>query len=85
MVFILYCNSLVKFQNIPGPEVLKLYSCSARLSIKLIMLINVRMPTIVGILIFISMINKISESLKARKVSIFQHFSFMSSCNFELS
>ena len=32
------------------------------------------MPSIVGILTFISMINTISESLKARKVFIFQHF-----------
>ena len=43
---------------------------------KYIKFINVKMPTIVGILIFISMINKTSERLKARKVFIFQHFSF---------
>ena len=59
-----------------GPEFIKLCSCSAKLSIKFIMLINIKMPTIVGILIFISMINKISASLKARKVFSFQHFSF---------
>ena len=41
-----------------------------------IMLINVKMSTIVGILTFISMINKTFESLKARKVYIFQYFSF---------
>ena len=40
------------------------------------MLINVKMPTIVGIVTFISMINKTSDSLKARKVFIFQHFGF---------
>ena len=40
------------------------------------MLINVKMPTIVGILTFISMINTTLESLKARKVFIFQQFSF---------
>ena len=34
------------------------------------------MPTIVGILIFISMINTTSKSLKAGKVFIFQSFSF---------
>ena len=39
------------------------------------MLINVEMPTIVGILTFMSMINAISENLKAGKVFIFQHFS----------
>ena len=40
------------------------------------MLKNVKMSTVVGILTFISMINKKFESLKARKVFIFQHFSF---------
>ena len=34
------------------------------------MLINVKMPTIVGILTFISMINSTSESLKARKIFV---------------
>ena len=38
------------------------------------MLINVTMPTIVGILTFIS--NTTSESFEARKKYIFQHFSF---------
>ena len=37
---------------------------------------------IVGILTFISMINTTSESLKARKVSIFQHFRFMRKLKF---
>ena len=39
----------------PGPEVIKLLSSSAQL--KFILLINVKMPTIVGILTFISRIN----------------------------
>ena len=43
---------------------------------KFIMLINVKMPTIVGISTFISRINTASESLKARKDFIFPHFSF---------
>ena len=46
------------------------------------MLINVKMPTIVGILSFISMINTPSESLKTRKVFIFQHFSFYEQLKF---
>ena len=33
-----------------GPEVIKLFSCSAQLRLKFILLINVKMPTIVGIL-----------------------------------
>ena len=59
-----------------GPEVINISSCSAELSTQISMLINVKMPAIVGILTFISMINTTSESLKARKVIIFQHFNF---------
>ena len=40
--------------SVPGPEVIKLFSCSTLLSTKFILLINVKMPTIVGILIFIA-------------------------------
>ena len=40
------------------------------------MLINVKMPTTIDILTFINMINATFESLKARQVFIFQHFSF---------
>ena len=47
-------NFVVSF---PGKEVIKLFSCSAQLSQKFILLINVKMPTIVGILTFISRIN----------------------------
>ena len=38
----------------PGPEVIKLFSCSTQLSMKFFLLINVKMPTIVGILTFMS-------------------------------
>ena len=38
-----------------GPEVNKLFSCSSQLSMKLFLLINVKMPTNVGILTFMSM------------------------------
>ena len=37
-----------------GPEVIKYFSCSTELSTKFFFLINVKMPTIVGILTFIS-------------------------------
>ena len=40
-----------------GAKVIKLFSCSAQLRLKFILLINVKMPTIVGILTFISRIN----------------------------
>ena len=49
---------------------------------KFIMLINVKMPTIVDILTIMRMINTISESLKAKKIFIFQHFSFYEQLKF---
>ena len=36
------------------PEVIKHFSCSTQLSMKFSLLINMKMPTIVGIFIFIS-------------------------------
>ena len=59
-----------------GPEVIKLFPCSTRLRTKFILLINVKMPTIVGILTFISMINTTYERLRASNLSTFQGFSF---------
>ena len=45
------------------------------------MLINVKMPTI-GISTAISMLNAASESLKARKLGIFQQLSFYEQLKF---
>ena len=61
----------------PGPEVIKLFAYSTQLSVKFILLINVKMPTIVeiGILTFISMLNTTSERLKARNFFICKYFS----------
>ena len=50
-----------------------------QLSMEFIMLTNVKMPTIVGILTFISRINAVSESFKARKYLFFNILVFMSS------
>ena len=53
----------------PGPEVIKLFSCSTQLSMKFFLFINVKMPTIVGILTFMSGNNSILdlfEPLKSR-------------------
>ena len=47
-----------------GPKVIKLFSCPTQLSKKFILLINVKMPTIVDILTFISMISTTPERLK---------------------
>ena len=66
----------------PGPVVIKLFSYSTQLSTKFIMLINVKMPTIVGILTFISMINTTSERLQARHFFICQYFSFYEQLKF---
>ena len=65
-----------------GPEVIKLFLCQTQLSMKFILLINVKMPTIVGILTFISMINATSERLKARNLFICQYFSFYEQVKF---
>ena len=56
----------------------KIFSCSTKLRMTFILLINVKKPTIVGILIltFGSMTNTAHSTLKAGKVLIFQHFSF---------
>ena len=45
--------------TLPGTKVIKLFSCSAQLSLKFILLINVKIPT-VGILTFMSRINYLS-------------------------
>ena len=45
-----YYISFRLFSVSTGPEVIKLFSCSTQLSMKFSQLINVKMPTIVGIL-----------------------------------
>ena len=65
-----------------GPEAIKLFSCSTQLSTKFILLINVEMPTIVGILTFISIINTTSERLKARNFIISLYYSFYEQLKF---
>ena len=47
-----------------------------------ILFINVKMPTIVGILTFISMINTLSERLKARNFFVCWYFSFCEQLKF---
>ena len=42
-----------------GPEVIKLFLCSTQLSMKFFLLIIVKMPTVVGILTFMSRKNSI--------------------------
>ena len=47
-------DQTVQTQNRLGPKVLKLFSCSTQLSMKFFLVIDVKMPTIVGILTFMS-------------------------------
>ena len=67
------------------PNVIKLCSCSTQLSTKFIMLINVKMPTIIVLLTFISMINTKSESLKDRIIKFLSILFLMSSWTFIFS
>ena len=69
----------------PGPEDIKLFSYLTQLSTKFILLINVKMPLIVDILTFISMINTTSERLKARNSFICRYFNFYEQLKFVLS
>ena len=64
------------------PEVVKKVPCSTQLSTKFILLINVKMPTIIGILTFISMINATFERHKARNFFICRYFSFYEQLKF---
>ena len=66
------------------PRGYKTFLCSTQLSIKFIMLINVKMPTIVGILTLISMINTTFVRLKARKVYILSIFSLYEQLKFHI-
>ena len=51
----------------PGPEILKLFSYLTQLSMKFFLLIYIKMPTIVGILIFISRKNFMLNSAVQEK------------------
>ena len=55
---------------------------STQFSMKFILLINAKMPTIVGILAFISKINTTSECFNQGTPFIFQHFSFYEQLHF---
>ena len=50
-----------------GPKVIKLFSCSTQLSMDFFLLINVKMPTVVGILTFLNMKNSIISLSEPKK------------------
>ena len=58
----------------PGPEVIKLFPCSTQLSMKFFLLINIKMPTIVGILTFMSRKNSILSLSELEKCWIYWYF-----------
>ena len=64
------------FSCLPGSEVIKLFSYSTQLSMNFILLINVKKPTRVSILTFMSRINTTHVTYKRKDLSTFQHFSF---------
>ena len=72
----------------PGPEIIKLLSCSSQLSMKFLLLINLKMPTIVGILTFISMKNSILGLSEHKKswiswyVYTYEHLKFHAQLKF---
>ena len=83
-------GQLYKRMNVcPGPEVIKLFPCSTQLSMKFFLLINVKMPTIVGSLTFMSWRNSIINLSEPGKKLIFliffYLFAFKISCSAEFS
>ena len=72
----------LEIRNLSGLKVVKQFSCSTHLSMKFILPINVKMPTIVGILSFISRINTTSDGSKTRNIYISQIFSFYEELKF---
>ena len=69
----------------PCPEVIKLFSCSTQLSMKFSLLINMKMPTIVGIFIFISREIFMLSMLSKKEFSSVTNLRFISRPNFMLS
>ena len=63
-------------------NIVQLLHISSQLSTKFILLINVKMPTIVGISTFINMINTTSDRLKAKNLFSCQYFSFYEQLKF---
>ena len=61
-----------------GPEIIKHFSCSTQLSMKLFLLINVKMPTIVGILTYMSWKSSILSLSEPEKNKFLDTFILMS-------
>ena len=68
-----------------GPEVIKIFSCSTQLSMKFFLLVNVKMPTIVGILTFISRKNSVLAFLSLKNAEFLDIFILMQGCKIPLA
>ena len=62
----------------PGPEVIKLFSCSIQLSMKFCLFINVKMPTTVGILPCMGGENNILCLTEPKKAEFLEIFTLVS-------
>ena len=51
---LLFAHSMLNVKKSHGSKVIKKFSCSSQLSMKFSQLTNMKMPTIVGIFIFLS-------------------------------
>ena len=67
-----------------GPKV-KLFSCSTQLSMKFSLLINMKMPTIVGIFILLAEKFSCSAMFSKKEFAIVSNFRFISRKNFMFS
>ena len=77
-----YAVAVIDGEPHQAPTSQNSFPCSNQLSTKFILLINVKMPKIVGILTFISMINTTSERLEARNFFICRYFSLYEQLKF---
>ena len=76
------------FKN-PGPEVINISSCSTQLCMKNSLLINMKMPTLVGTFIFISreifMLSYVKQEKRMKFLVIRDLSAWKISCSVELS
>ena len=77
----MYHTSITK----PGPEAIQLFSCSTQLSMNISLQISMKMPTIVGIFIFISRETFMLSYVKKKQFAILRNLIFISGTNFMLS
>ena len=79
------CTYFVLNSAYPGPEVIKLFSCSTQLIMNFFLLINVKMPTTVGILTFMIGKNSSLDLTEPYKAKFLDFFILMSILNFMLN